>query len=232
MVPFAPLLVWSLLTLGQVQAPRQAPPPRTPPSTDPSQQTQPSQTAAPAASATDAQSIDSVVSIDRIRKALERQPTLTFVMPDPNVPRYRVEIQGGQFKPSTFLNSFYIPPTLAPVPLGGIDYYDMQRLNTPSQFWGSAPFTNKDLLGMAALNGAYSLLGALIKKGMEAHASAAEANARQEVQQELNALAEHNARIAAGQPDGTDQATTKKPPPKKPDKKVGKKKEDEKKEPK
>ncbi len=177
---------------------QQSPPPAARPSTGQSPAQQPSRPA-PSTSTTgaDDQSIDNVVSIERIRKALERAPVLTFVMPDPNVPRYRVEVSGFQFQPLNFQNSFYIPPTPAPGPFGGVDYYETQRRNTPPEFWGSAPFTNKDLLGMAALNGAYGLLGALIKKGMEAHATAEQVRARQEVQEELRALAEHTARARA-----------------------------------
>jgi hypothetical protein len=186
--------------LQQPATGQQSPPAAPRPSTGQSPAQPPSQQGQTTATqSTDSQAVDDVVSIDRIRKALQRAPVLTFVMPDPNVPRFRVEISSSQFRPLTFQNSFYIPPTPAPVPFGGVDYYEMQRLNTPPEFWGSAPFTNKDLLGMAALNGAYSLLGALIKKGMEAHAIAEQARLHQEVEEELRALAAHNARVAAEQ---------------------------------
>ncbi len=150
-------------------------------------------------------SFDDIYSIERIKKELERKPALTFTMPDPNAPRYRVEIQGQRAMALPgWQQNFRVPVPPVPQPFGGSDYYTMQRLNTPPQYWGSAPFTNSDLLKTWGLTGAYGLAGALIKKGIEARQSAAEARAHQEVLQELADLQEHNARIAAGQADGDD----------------------------
>jgi hypothetical protein len=103
----------------------------------------------------------------------------------------------------------------------------MMRLNTPSQYWGSAPFTNGDLLKISALTGAYGLAGVLVKKGLEARRNAAQAQEHDQIQQELEAIAAHNARVAAGLADPDPPNAKKKADEKKQDKK--KKKDDEKK---
>jgi len=157
--------------------------------------------AAPSKPASSSSWVDDLFSIDHIRKELERKPTLTFTMPDPNAPRYRIEIQGYRFELPDWQTRFVIPRSPVPGPLGGNDYYEMMRIITPPQYWGSAPFTSGDLLKMSALSGAYGLAGALIKKGIKARESAAEAQAREEVRRELAEIAAHNARVAAGQTD-------------------------------
>lgn len=161
------------------------------------------QQAAPSKPASSATPAEDLLSIDHIRKELDRRPTLTFTMPDPDAPRFRVEIRGHRFELPDLRQrlAMALPKSSVPVPLGGNDNYEMMRLNTPSQYWGSAPSTNGDLLKMSALTGAYGLAGLLIKKGLAARDSAAEARAREEVQQELAEVAAHNARVAAGQPD-------------------------------
>ncbi len=146
-------------------------------------------------------SSDDLFSIEHIRRELERSPTLTFTMPDPNVPRYRVEIQGKKFQLPTLGERLSIPKSPVQVPWGGTERADMMRLNTPPEFYGSAPFSNGDLLKMSALTGAYGLAGALLKKAIDARASAADARERAAVQQELAEVAAHNARVAAGEPD-------------------------------
>jgi hypothetical protein len=171
-------------------------------------------------------SIESVVSIDRIRKQLERSPTLSFVVADPDAPRFRIEVRGNFTMPERVIS----PATPFPQVFGGTDYYDMQRVITPPQYWGSSPMTNSDVLGMAALSGAYALVGALVKSAIVAHHSAAEARVHEEVQQELADLAEHNARLARGQAEGKDAGAAQKPDDKdKNKKKKPEKKKDEKK---
>jgi hypothetical protein len=152
--------------------------------------------------------VSDLFSIDRIRKELERQPRIGFAMPDPSLPRYRVEIEGyrHQFKLPDWRENFRISTSPVPQPLGGSDYYEMQRLNTLPQAWGSAAFSNSDLLKMYGLSGAYGLAGVLIKKGIEARQNAAVERARAEVQQELADVLAHNARVAAGQTDGDSEA--------------------------
>lgn len=182
----------------QSQAPRQQPP---------AAQQPPAQQQHPAASSSGTASPGSdLFSIDHIRRELERQPTLTFTMPDPNLPLFRLRIEGYHYQLPTWQQNFVVPHSPVPVPLGGSDFYEMQRLNTAPQAWGSAPFTNSDLLKMSGLSGAYGLAGALIKKGLEARADAAVARARAEVRQELADVAAHNARVAAGQPDESPDA--------------------------
>lgn len=178
-----------------------------------------------------AASPDDLFSIDHIRKQLERSPALTFTMPDPNAPRYRVEIQGKKFQLPGLREQMAkaVPRSPVQVPFGGTQRADMMRLNTPPEFFGSAPFTNGDLLKMSALTGAYGLAGALVKKAIEAHASAAETREREQVQQELADVAAHNARVAAGQSDtdGAAAATEKKKPDQKKKKDEKKKKKDD-----
>jgi hypothetical protein len=161
------------------------------------------QQAAPSKPASSTAPAEDLFSTDHIRKELGRQPTLTFTMPDPDAPRFRVEIQGHRFELPDLRQRLAtaLPKSSVPVPLGGNDNYEMMRLTTPSQYWGSAPFTNGDLLKMSALTGAYGLAALLIRKGLEARESAAESRAREEVQQELAEVAAHNAQVAAGQPD-------------------------------
>ncbi len=193
------------------------------------QQTQPAgkppagTTASPTSS--DHGSYDDIWSIEHIKKELERKPTLTFKMPDPNVPRYQIEIQGQRtLTLPSWQQSFQLPTPPGPQPFGGQDYWNMMRVNTPPQFWGSAPFTNTDLLKMYGLTGAYGLAGALIKKAIEARQSAAAARAHEEVQQELADLEEHNARIAAGQGEDGDGKTADKKKQRDAEKKKKKKK--------
>jgi hypothetical protein len=154
--------------------------------------------ASQSASAGGASIFDSLVSIEHIRREIERQPTLSFRVLDPNQPRFHVEIQGYRYKPEQFPQDFVIPRSPVPMPFGGAERYEMMRLTTPPQYWGSAPFTNADLLKMSALTGAYGLAGALIKKGIEASARARQARVHDEVEQELEAIAAHNALVAAG----------------------------------
>ena len=167
------------------------------------------QAAAPSKPAASASWLEELLSIEHIRKELERAPTLTFTMPDPNAPRYRIEIRGYRFYLPDWQARLMIPPSPVPTPLGGIDHYEMMRVITPPQYWGSAPFTSGDLLKMSALSGAYGLAGALIKKGIEARYSAAAARAREEVQRELAEIAAHNARVAAGLTDEESKKATK-----------------------
>ncbi len=159
------------------------------------------QTAQPPAAPAPPASADDLFSIEHIRRELERPPSLTFTMPDPNVPRYRVEIQGKKFQLPTLGERLSIPKSPVQIPWGGTERADMMRLNTPPEFSGSAPFTNGDLLKMSALTGAYGLAAALVKKAIEARASAADERERAAVQQELAEVAAHNARVAAGDPD-------------------------------
>jgi hypothetical protein len=199
------------------------------PSDDRRQQTPAVAKQAPPAQPAPQTSSDDLFSIDHIRKELEQQPTLTFTMPDPNAPRYHVDIQGSRFELLDLQKRLAaaLPKSSVPGPLGGSDYYEMMRLNTPSQYFGSAPFTNGDLLKMSALTGAYGLAGLLVKKGLEARRSAAQAQEHDQVQQELEAIAAHNARVAAGLADPDPPTVKKKADEKKPAKK--KKKDDEKK---
>ncbi len=169
--------------------------------------------------------VSDLFSIDHIRRELERQPALSFAAADPTLPRYRVRIEGYGFELPSWQKNFVLPHSPVPQPLGGSDFYEMQRLNTAPQAWGSAPFSNSDLLKMYGLTGAYGLAGALIKKGLEARENAAAARARAEVQQELADLAAHNAQVAAGQAgDGTTTSDAKKAAEKKKQDEAAKKK--------
>ena len=193
-------MLWVGVSAG-VGAPAQAQQPAS--QQQPAQQPPPQQPAQQpsATSSTTGSSVSDLFSIDRIRKELERQPTLSFSAANPNLPVYRLRVEGYPFQMPTWQQNFVLPTPPVPQPLGGSDYYEMQRLNTAPQAWGSSAFSNSDLVKMYGLTGAYGLAGALIKKGIEARASAAAARARAEVQQELADLEAHNARVAAGLPD-------------------------------
>lgn len=140
-------------------------------------------------------------SIDRIRRELERQPRLTVAAPHPDLPVYRLRIEGYPFRLLTWQDYFAVPHSSVPGPIGGSDYYEMQRLITPPQAWGSAAFTNRDVLGMLMTQVETALTVALVKKAIEARRDAGPARAHAEVQQELAEIAAHNARVAAGQAD-------------------------------
>ncbi len=179
------------------------------------QQSEQDQQTRPAAANTDQQAppppasgstVTDLFSIDRIRRDLERQPAIRFSMPDRNLPRYRLEVEGFRrtFQLPDWRANFVIPSSPVPQPLGGSDYYEMQRLNTQPAAWGSSAFSNSDLLKMYGLTAAYGLAGVLIKKGIEARQNQEVQQIRDEVRQELAAVEAHNARVAAGQadPDG------------------------------
>jgi hypothetical protein len=194
------VLLLAAIVSGGVTAPAQQSQPAQPQQPPPPQQ--PAQPAG--ASSTGSSSSNDLFSIDRIRKELERQPTINFSTADPNLPVYRLRIEGYRFQLPTWQQNFVLPQSSVPQPLGGADYYEMQRLITPPQAWGSAPFSNSDLVKMYGLSGAYGLAGVLIKKALDARSEAAVARARAEVQQELADLEVHNARVAAGQVDDGD----------------------------
>lgn len=212
---------------GATQPASQAPAARAPAGQQPSGQAQPPTQNPQSGTST----ISDLFSIDRIRRDLERQPRLTFAAPTPNLPRYRAEIEGRQIPEYRFAlpdwrSNFILPSSPVPQPLGGSDYYEMQRLITQPQAWGSAAFSNSDLLKMYGLSAAYGLAGVLIKKGIEARENAANERARAEVQQELADVAAHNARVASGQADG-DTAAAKQAAEKKKKQDEEKKKRDE-----
>jgi len=202
--------------VGEAPNPRQAQQP--PGQQQPAQsQQKPPQTPARTGASGDAD----MFSIERLRDDLERKPTIAFVVPDPNIPRFKVEVEGKRWELPTFQERMAraIPRMPVQVPFGGTLASDMARLNTPPEFYGSAPFTNGDLLKMEALSGAYGLAGALIKKAIEARHEAEVAQIREQIRQELAAIDEHNARIAGQVADGADQKKAdkdkKKPDPKK-----------------
>jgi hypothetical protein len=168
----------------------------TPKATEGQQTTQPS---------SGGSTVNDLFAIDRIRRDLERQPAIAFTIPDRNLPRYRVEIEGFRrtFQLPDWRSNFVIPLSPVPQPLGGSDFYEMQRLTTQPAAWGSSAFSNSDLLKMYGLTGAYGLAGVLIKKGMEARQNREVQQIRDEVRQELAEVEAHNARVAAGQADGS-----------------------------
>jgi hypothetical protein len=180
-------------------APRQGNPPKT----KPAQPVSP----APSAPATG----DDTFSVERLREELERKPTIAFNLPNQNQPTFKVEVQGKRWELPNLQTRMAkaIPKMPVQVPFGGTNAADIARLNTPPEFFGSAPFTNGDLLKMEALSGAYGLAGALIKRAIAAHQGAEAAQIREQIRQELAAIDEHNARVAAGQAD--DDNDTKKP---------------------
>ena len=176
----------------------------------PQQQSPQQQSPPPPATATDpTASAADLFSIDRIRKELGRQPAITSTTPDPNLPIYRLRVDGYRFQLPTWQENHTLPQSSwIRQPFGGADYYEMQRLITPPQAWGSAPFSNGDVFGMLQAQLVSAAANALIKKGLEAHKNAAPARAHAEVQQELAELEAHNARVAAGLPDGDGDAKT------------------------
>jgi len=186
-------------TRAQQQPPQQQ---QSPPPPQQAQQPQPA-SSAPAGAVSPGTDL---FSVDRIRKQLDRPPAFTFTMPDPKLPVYRLRVEGFRFKLPTWQQNF-LPPQSSWVrqPFGGADYYEMQRLITPPQAWGSAPFSNGEVLGMLVSQATSSLAVDLIKKGLDARRNGVVTRARQEVQQELADIAAHNAQVTAGQAaDGSD----------------------------
>lgn len=194
----------------------------------PQAQPQPATTSPRASSA-----VADLFSLDRIRKGLERRPAFNLDAPRQDLPVYRVRIEGYVFKFPSWQQSFVIPPALGPQPFGGSDYYEWQRLITPPQFWGSAPLSNRDVLGLLVTQLETAAARALIKKAIQARRNGAPARARAEVERELAEIAAHNARVAAGEADGAtaiDEAKKKQDEKAKKKAEEAKKKQDEKKE--
>ncbi len=169
-----------------------------PPQPAPQQPQQPAQQAPPAPASAAAPGGE-LFSIGRIRKDLERPPAFTFSTQDPKLPVFRLRIEGYSFEMPSWQQSFVIPPSPVPQPLGGTDYDDMKRLITPPDL---RAIQNRDAAGIVQASAETAVALALFKKVKEARANAAVARARAEVQQELKDLEAHNARVAAGLADG------------------------------
>ena len=90
------------------------------------------------------------------------------------------------------------------------DFNQAQWQATAPVAWGSpTPFSTSGMAKASGLEDVTGLAGALIKKGIEARQNAAVAKVHEEVLQELAEVAAHNARVAAGQADGTDDTAAK-----------------------
>lgn len=145
-------------------------------------------------------------SIDRIRSGLERQPAVRFSKADVKLPVYRMLIEGHEFHLPTWKDNFQVG---VPEPPGGADFARMQWLATGPQAWGSPTPFGDSWPAVGHGPGPSERLGALINKIVGARANGRVARARAEVQQELAALAVHNARVAAGlTDDGSDTKKT------------------------
>ncbi len=157
-------------------------------------------------------------NVARLRADLERKSMITLVVPDPSMPTFKVEVEGKRWQLPDLQTRLEraIPKMAVQVPFGGTTSADMTRLNTPPQFMGSSGFTNLEVLSMAAAAGETWLGKTAIKKVLEARHEAQIAQAREQIRQELAAIDEHNARVAAGQADDGSDA-----------KKADKKKQDE-----
>ncbi len=114
------------------------------------------------------------------------------------MPLFRVEIQASRFHLLDWQTNLITPPLPVPQPFGGSDYYEMMRLITPPEFWGSAPLTNREVLSLATTAAQTWAAKLAARKALEM-ARKARANAlHNDVRQDLAELEAHNARVAAG----------------------------------
>jgi hypothetical protein len=147
---------------------------------------------------------DDLFSIDRLRQDLQRKPTIIFIVPDPNIPRFKVEVEGKRWQLPSLQQRLAaaIPKMAVQVPFGGTTAADMTRLNTPPQFLGSSGFTNAEVAQLPLFAVETWFGKTMVKKALEARHNAESARMREQIRQELAAVEEHNARVAAGQSDG------------------------------
>ncbi len=139
-------------------------------------------------------------TIERIRAKLVQTHATSIGQPKPHAPLFRIEVFGRRFQMPEWQKNVS-PATSAPQPFGGADYYEMMRLITPPQYWGSAPLSNRDVLNLALTAGETWLATSLVKKAIEANRNAAPRRIQREIQQELADLAAHNVQVAGGKAD-------------------------------
>jgi hypothetical protein len=174
------------------------------------------------------------VSVEQIKKDLEKAPTLKLAEPPPppvvepeQGTTFKVRVEEKYFKLPTFAETLNVGRGYPPS--GGLYNYEIMQMITPPGFRGSEPYTNLEVLQLAAA----SLASALAVKGVVAgvrHLRAEyrtwqEGQAHVEVEQDL---ADYNRRVAEQADAGSTAASSAKDPPDKKDKKADAKKTDKK----
>lgn len=141
------------------------------------------------------------VDIEKIQRELARQPAIVIgtgeVVQDAGLPTFRVRVDARAPSIYEILGPDYLR---GPVPAGAMTHQEFLDLVTPEQVRGYAAFSN----GQAATVAITSLalqwaLKTALEKFSEASNERAKAEARQEVQEALEAL--RKARLAAGMAD-------------------------------
>jgi hypothetical protein len=195
LTPFFVILV-SVITAG---APLQDPvaPASTPSSQEPAAPAPPQggDTAAPdAADTTPPESDrDLPVSVERVQRALSRPPSIKL---RGEQPVFRVEVLGSKMTIEDILGPDYLK---GPVPQSGMTHQEFLDMVTPKDYWGYAPYTNREGFTIAAtsLMLKWALQKAIHKYETAQHDRDREA-ARKEVQDALAEL--EKARLKAGLP--------------------------------
>jgi len=145
--------------------------------------------------------------IERVRRQLRFASGLAIpdASPKRDVPVYRVEVSAHGFRLPDWRDRMPSAPAV-PQPFGGADYYEMMRLITPPEFWGSAGMTNREVLDLLVTSAETWAARKAAKKAINAYQNASKNRLHKEVQRELAEVAAHNARVAAGQGDGAADA--------------------------
>jgi hypothetical protein len=134
--------------------------------------------------------------IERVRRELQLAPGLAISGPKPkaDAPVYRVQVFGYRFQLPDWRDRMPSAPAV-PQPFGGADYYEMMRLITPPEFWGSAPMSNRDVLNLLVTAGETWAARKAVKKAINAYENVSKKRLHEEVQRELAELAAHNAAV-------------------------------------
>jgi hypothetical protein len=133
------------------------------------------------------------VSVDRIKRALEQTPR---IRPAEVTPVFRVEVLGKLPPIEVLLGPDYL---VGKTPAAGLTHQEFRDMVTPTEFRGTAMFTQVEAITIMAT--AVALQWALqkaIQKFRDAKAASEREAARKEVEEALAAL--DKARAAAGRP--------------------------------
>jgi hypothetical protein len=188
------LLLSLLLATSAAATPRQSgPPPSSSTSTSSAPATQQKPPATPSEPVGELP-----VSLDHIRDALSRPPAIRL---EDSQPVFRVEVIGRKITIEDILGPDYLKgPT--PVAGGGPTHQEILDLVTPKDVQGSAAFSNREALTIAATSFATAYALQVLQKAMHKFAEAKQEREREAARREVqDALAElEKARMKAGLP--------------------------------
>ncbi len=144
------------------------------------------------------------VSVQDIKKGLEEPPPPVKLNLTPVQPTFTVHVYGDRPLLVPFQDTLKQP--WEAIPPGGINAYEFLNMTTPPQARPYGAFTSGELAQVALTSLLTSLgmreIGKGVRSAQQAARSRAEAEARDEIQGELNALKAANAAAAAGHGDG------------------------------